>query len=138
VLYKARGDNTRILWGCNSDLPKTAKFLCNDFPKRLRDARLALTPKRGGYVSPEALAGEIGVTDQTIRNYENVEGGTEPGLEMVERLAAVLGISPGELAFGENALTVAEKPYPPLPPKPAMRSRGRVARAAKDEKRKGA
>lgn len=136
MLSSLHGQTTRNLWERNRELTKSLKFLCSGFGKRLEDARLALTPLRGGYVSPDALAPEIGVSGQTLRNYET--GETEPDLEMVERLAAVLRLSPGELAFGkETALMVADEPYPPLPPKVPLRDRDRLP-ARKHEKRKGA
>lgn len=75
-------------------------FLSRGLRDRLRQARQELTPRRGGYVSQETLAAEVGVSGVTLGNYES--GATEPSLEMIERLAKVLGVSPGFLAFGSH------------------------------------
>lgn len=116
---------------------KAPKFLSSDLGKRLEQARLALTPIRGTYISPDALALEIGgISGQTLRNYET--GETEPELEMIERLAAVLRVSPGELAFGrETALLIADKPFPLLPAKVPLRDRDKL-KSGKTDKRKQA
>lgn len=119
-------------------MTKPLKFLSDELGKRLEKARLDLTPVRGGYVSPDALALEIGgVKGQTLRNYET--GETEPDLQMIERLAAVLRVSPGELAFGsETALQVAEEPYPLMKPKVPLRDRDKLAAPGDGKKRRGA
>lgn len=69
-------------------------FLSEALKDRLKQGRLDLTPLRGGFVSQEALAAEVGVSGVTLGNYES--GETEPSLEMVERLAAALGVAPSE------------------------------------------
>lgn len=137
MLSKPHGEASRFLWQRNRELTKSPKFFSAELGKRLERARLELAPLRGGYVSPDALALEIGgVGGQTLRNYET--GETEPELEMIERLAAVLRVSPGELAFGkETALSVVEKPYPPLPPKAPLRDRDSLP-VSKQQKRRGA
>lgn len=137
MLSRLHGETSRNLWERNRELKKSSNFLSAELGKRLERARLDLTPVRGGYVSPDALAQEIGgVGGQTLRNYET--GETEPELEMIERLAAVLGVSPGELAFGkETAMTVASEPYPLLPAKEPLRDRDKLPKP-KTEKRKGA
>jgi DNA-binding XRE family transcriptional regulator len=56
----------------------------------LKNARLRLTAVRGHYVTPEELGKDVGVSGQTIRNYE--DGSSEPNFEMVEKLAAVTGV----------------------------------------------
>lgn len=131
------GETTRNLWERNRELLKSLKFLSDELGKRLERARLDLTPIRGGYVSPDALALEIGgVTGQTLRNYET--GETEPDLEMIERLAAVLRVSPGAITFGsDTAMVIAEEPYPLMKPKVPLRDRDKLA-GSKTEKRRGA
>lgn len=86
-------------------------FLSDGLRERLKQARHALTPDRGGYVSLEKLAAEVGVSGVTLGNYES--GATEPDLAMIERLAAVLHVPPAVLAFGEGGAAVHE-PYSPL------------------------
>lgn len=131
------GETSRNLWKRNRELSKPLKFLSDELGKRLERARLDLTPIRGGYVSPDALALEIGgVTGQTLRNYET--GETEPDLEMIERLAAVLRVAPGAIAFGsETAMVIAEEPYPLMKPKVPLRDRDKLT-GSKAEKRRGA
>lgn len=80
--------------------PKSAKQL---FGEGLKTARLKLAASRGHYVTPDELGGDVGVSGQTIRNYEN--GASEPNFEMVERLAGVLGV---ELAWPPFADTPVE------------------------------
>lgn len=94
-----------FLWERKREFLGKEVFLSSTLKERLRQARQELTPKRGGYVSQETLAAEVGVTGVTLGNYES--GATEPSLQMVERLARVLGVTPGYLAFGEGAPRVA-------------------------------
>lgn len=137
MLSSLHGETSRNLWKRNRELTKPLKFLSDELGKRLEKARLDLTPVRGGYVSPDALALEIGgVSGQTLRNYET--GETEPELQMIERLAAVLRVSPGALTFGsDTALQIAEEPYPLMKPKVPLRDRDKLP-GSKTEKRRGA
>lgn len=86
------------------------------FREGLRAARLGLTPVRGHYVTPEELGADVGVTGQTIRNYES--GESEPSLIMIERLAHVMSVELGWPPFGGIVLPPTEgtTPVPELVP----------------------
>lgn len=90
--------------------PKTAK---QAFREGLKTARLRLAAHRGHYVTPEELGADVGVSGQTIRNYES--GESEPNFEMVEKLAGVLGVSLNWPPFGERHVSIPEEPRQPLP-----------------------
>lgn len=81
-------------------------YLSEGLKERLKQARLDLTPKRGGFVSQEVLAAEIGVSGATLGNWES--GAYEPSLMLLEKLAKVLGVSPAYLAFGTVRLPMEE------------------------------
>lgn len=68
------------------------------FGERIKQARLELGVRRGDFVSPEALAGELGVTGQTVRNWESEKN--EPDLETFAKLAKIFGSNRIWLAFG--------------------------------------
>ncbi len=70
------------------------------FPARLKRARLDQSGPRGENFSPEKLAALLGVSGQTVRNWE--AGSAAPDLATIERLARVLGTTPGYLAFNEG------------------------------------
>lgn len=70
------------------------------FGDRVKSARLDLTVARKGYVSPETLGEELGVSGQSVRNWES--GINEPNLDTIKKLAKALGRSAGFLAFGEE------------------------------------
>lgn len=78
------------------------------FGDRLKRARLDQSGPRGGHFSPEKLAEELGVSGQTVRNWES--GTTEPNLEMMKAIAKALGTAPGFLAFGERTYPSGEHP----------------------------
>lgn len=102
--------------------PKSAK---QTFMEGLKQARLDLTPVRGHYVTPDELGEDVGVSGQTIRNYES--GESEPTLEMIERLAAVLGVPLAWPPFdtATKALTLMEELVPAVDPvKQKRRRRG--------------
>lgn len=65
------------------------------FSDRLRAAREAAG------VSQKKLADIVRAAQSTIAGYET--GRTEPDLPTIERIAAALGMTPGALAFGEDA-----------------------------------
>lgn len=73
-------------------------YLSEGLKDRLKQARLDLTPKRGGFVSQEVLAAEVGVSGATLGNWES--GAYEPSLRLIEDIARVLGVTPTFLAFG--------------------------------------
>lgn len=75
---------------CQEYLLRKAKSPLQVFSEGLKAARLRLTAVRGHYVTPEELGKDVGVSGQTIRNYES--GASEPTLEMIEKLAKVLGV----------------------------------------------
>jgi transcriptional regulator with XRE-family HTH domain len=53
-------------------------------------------------MTPEQLAGAVGVADESIRRYE--ENSWHPGTEVMSRLAKVLGVSVMELVTGYSIL----------------------------------
>lgn len=67
---------------------------------RLAKARLELGAKRGRFVSQADLAAMVDLTGASVGNYE--AGRTEPSYAILERLAKVLGVAPGWLAFGNS------------------------------------
>lgn len=84
---------------------------------RLTQARLNYGARRGRFISQAELAEMIGLTGQSVGNYE--AGRTEPSYEIVRKLARVLGVTAGFLAFGEETVvipphTVPTKPLPEL------------------------
>lgn len=88
------------------------KTLSLGLGERIKRARLDLTGELGGVLSPETLGGVLGVSGQTVRNWE--AGATEPGLAMIERVADELRTSPEYLCFG-----VGEKSVPYIEIRPA-------------------
>lgn len=110
-----------FLWERKRKILGKEVFLSRGLRDRLRQARQELTPRRGGYVSQETLAAEVGVSGVTLGNYES--GTTEPSLEMIERLAKVLGVSPAFLAFGATYFPVEnpEDVEVPVPSPPQSR-----------------
>jgi transcriptional regulator with XRE-family HTH domain len=80
------------------------------FREGLKAARLRLTAERGHYVTPDELGKDVGVSGQTIRNYES--GASEPTLDMIEQLAGVLGVP-----LAGEAERVYVKPQPLKTPK---------------------
>lgn len=81
----------------------TAKALAENL-KRLREARK---------LTQAELADSVSVTSHTIQNWEN--GRRFPRGELLERVAASLGVSPGTLmmAGGERPkIVVAQSPVP--------------------------
>ena len=82
------------------------------FREGLKTARLGLAASRGHYVTPAEIGAEVGVTGQTIRSYES--GATEPTLEMIERLAGVLGVRLGWPPFGDISGLPIEEDSEPL------------------------
>ena len=78
------------------------------FGGRLGDARRAKGQRlRRDYKAAE-LARDAGVTSATVSRWEN--GEVVPDAELIAKLAKILDVSPGWLAFGETALRVAEEP----------------------------
>lgn len=74
------------------------------FGNRLAQARLNLGAKRGRSISQAELGEMAGLTGASVGNYE--AGRTEPSYLIVARLAKVLEVTAGFLAFGENSLSV--------------------------------
>lgn len=56
---------------------------------------------RGHYVAPEELGADVGVSGQTIRNYES--GESEPTMDMIEKLAKVTGVELAWPPFDDRA-----------------------------------
>lgn len=67
---------------------------------RIRAARRALYERTGTDLSQVALSRLVGLTKGAVNNYE--AGSSTPDVAMVERLAGVLGVTPGWLAFGQE------------------------------------
>lgn len=70
------------------------------FGRRALQARLDLSARRGKTVTQVAIAEEMGVTSATVGRWE--AGLKEPNLETIARLAEVLEVSAGWLAFAEE------------------------------------
>lgn len=69
----------------------------------------------GSKVSQAALAEAIGESQPTISEWLRKDGRV-PSVEQVERVARVLGVSPGWVAFNEGVmLSGAHPPAKPLP-----------------------
>lgn len=64
--------------------------------QRIRDRRIAL-----GLNSQEALAKLVGVTWQTVQQWEK-EGGTAPNRNRIKKVAEVLEVTPGWLQNGSH------------------------------------
>ncbi|AHG92103.1 hypothetical protein J421_4636 (plasmid) [Gemmatirosa kalamazoonensis] len=67
---------------------------------RLKQARRQKAAREGRDYTQAALAQDASVAPVSVSRYEsNVQ---EPSLELIQRMAAVLGVSPGWLAFGDE------------------------------------
>lgn len=66
--------------------------------KRILQARLDLSSRRGRSVSQTEIAGEMGVSSVTVSRWES--DSKEPSLATITHLASVLNVSPAYLAFG--------------------------------------
>lgn len=101
----------------------------NSFGSRLLEARLAYAVRRGRTVSQSELARLIGVTPQAWSGWE--QGLSEPlELSMIQRIAQLLGVTPGWLAFGQFPIAAIEQAEPVsdsygemVPEPPASRKR---------------
>ena len=71
----------------------------NSFAKRLLDARLSYSVRQGRQVGQTELAHKLGAKPQSWSGWES--GRTEPSLDTVRRIAELLHVDPGWLAFGE-------------------------------------
>lgn len=69
-------------------------------PARLFKARSLLRARRGVAVTQAQIAALVGVTEGQVGHWE--KGRQKPDLEMIERLAAALEVSPEWLAFGRE------------------------------------
>lgn len=74
---------------------------------RIAQARLDAGAKRGRTFTQTELGRLVGVASATVSQWES--GAGNPTLPNVERLAAVLGVSPGWLAFGERVIPTVEE-----------------------------
>lgn len=74
--------------------------------KRIKERRLAL-----GLSSHKALADLVGVTWQTVQQWEK-EGGTAPNRNRIEAVAAALGVSAEWLRTGNTGYLTPEKDLP--------------------------
>lgn len=94
------------VWGKSSLISNGQRTLtkANTFGNRLAQARLNLGARRGRFISQSELGEMAGLTGASVGNYE--AGRTEPSYLIVARLAKVLEVTAGFLAFGENALAL--------------------------------
>lgn len=83
------------------------------FGNRLAQARLNLGAKQGRFISQAELGEMAGLTGASVGNYE--AGRTEPSYLIVARLAKVLGVTAGFLAFGEETVVIRPHPVAPKP-----------------------
>lgn len=70
------------------------------FGQRVKQARLNLSARMGRQIAQSEIAEAVGVHQVTLGEWER--GKSEPKLETIERLAAVLAVSAAWLAFGEG------------------------------------
>ena len=82
--------------------------------KRLYQARLDLSAKRGEAVSQGEIAALLGVHQVTLGEWER--GKAQPRLESIQALARIYGVDPGLLAFGSEEEPVPDKEAVPLAP----------------------
>lgn len=71
-----------------------------EFGRRLYEARLARGAARKKELKQTEVARLIGVKPNTVSRWE--AGAKEPTLATIEQLATVLGVDPGDLAFGSR------------------------------------
>lgn len=88
---------------------------------RLRQARREMAAREHRDVTQSDVAEAIGVSKVQVSRYESDL--QMPSLDLVPRIAAFLGVSPGWLAFGpdqrETGSAEAPPAYPPAQPMPA-------------------
>lgn len=77
-----------IPWVCQGEVLNKPKLVDQLFREGLRVARVKFLADRGETLTPEGLGRMVGVSDQTIRNYES--GDSEPTLVMIEKIRLVL------------------------------------------------
>jgi len=94
-----------------------------DFGRRVFQARKALEQRLGRTVPQTEIAERMGVHGVTVGSWE--KGAKEPGLDTIEKLAGVLGVSPAWLAWGER-FDQAPPSDPPavVPDKPVEGTQG--------------
>jgi transcriptional regulator with XRE-family HTH domain len=81
-------------------LPEAESVAPPTFGKRLSQARRELAVTREDDVSPIDLARELEVAPATVYSWEADE--KTPRRDTLERLAALLGVTPGWLLFGQS------------------------------------
>lgn len=100
------------------------------FREGLKQARLREAAKRGRYVTPKEIAEQVGVSDQTIRDYEN--GRSEPDLRMIEKLRVIYGAPAEWPPFGSLAPQEIAKPETPADPRAGLKQ---ITRAGAENRR---
>lgn len=90
MIARNAGIFTRHPLPCQHFLLTKPKSVKQVFREGLKHARLRLAGVRGHYVTPEEIGKDVGVSGQTIRNYES--GASEPSLDMIDKLGAVLQV----------------------------------------------
>lgn len=99
------------------NLQKAKKWTEMSFGERLKWRRLSLTGASGKLLSPELVGEKLGVSGQTVRNWES--GATEPALAMIVKIAKLLRVRAGFLAFGERP-NDADARFAPAEDAPAL------------------
>lgn len=96
------------------------------YGQRIRQARLDLAAKRGKPLSQVEVAKAVGVSSVTVGYWEAEK--TEPdGIATWRKLARVLNVSAGWLAFGEQVQVGWQEPAVPHTPSVTRKSATRRA-----------
>jgi transcriptional regulator with XRE-family HTH domain len=82
----------------------------DEFGKRVRQARFALSARTGRQVTQAEIAQQLGLSGAAVGQWEN--GTKEPTLATIEGLARALDVSVAWLAFGVGS--AADVDAPPL------------------------
>jgi transcriptional regulator with XRE-family HTH domain len=94
----------------------------SSFAQRLFQARLAYSAEKGRQVTQAELAELVGVSTATWSTWE--AGRSEPPLDTIGKVARVLNVGPGWLAFGIPMEQDAEKPLGAKKPQKRKGARG--------------
>lgn len=102
--------------------------------QRIRQARLDASARRGKVFSQVELAKALGVSSQTVSQWET--GASKPELENFPIIAKALGVSAALLAFGEAAAVDAAPAIHPDNPIPKNGTLVAVGETVKTESRR--
>lgn len=115
---------------------RSGTLMSTSLGRRLFQARLSLSSQMGYTVSQTAVGKALGTTGTSIGRYE--AGLKEPNLEMVERLAMVLRVTPCYLAFGCSHLHNVEDVSEPTERRPKRLPAHRPTRRELEHEGEGA